>query len=216
MLEAIVIEPKTTVDSCVIWLHGLGADGHDFEDIVPILDLPETHGIRFIFPHAPIRPVTINMHMKMRAWYDIYTLDNLDLEDANGIQQSCEQIENLIQQQNVNQERIVLAGFSQGGAIALYMGLTSVKPYAGIIALSTYLPFLHIPEKRPNLKHQSLPILQCHGNYDDVIPSRLGKETNEYLKKQSDAIEWKEYSMGHQVCSEEINAIGDWLKQRLL
>lgn len=216
MLEAIVIEPKKKAENCVIWMHGLGADGHDFEGIIPELRLPETHNIRFVFPHAPIRPVTINMHMQMRAWYDIYTLDNLDLEDESGIKKSCELIDELVQQQAINKQRIVLAGFSQGGAIALYMGLNSVDSYAGIIALSAYLPFLHSSEKRPTTQNASLPILQCHGNYDDIIPARLGKETNNYLKKQSNTVQWNEYAMGHQVCTDEIIAIGDWLKEQLL
>ena len=216
MLETITIEPKKTVDSCVIWLHGLGADGHDFEGIVPNLGLPDSHGIRFVFPHAPYRPITINMHMEMRAWYDIYTLDSLDNEDSTGIQQSCEQVNALIKQQNIKPERIVLAGFSQGGAIALYLGMTTTEPHAGIIALSTYLPFLHTPEKRPAIKHTALPILQCHGNYDDVIPARVGKETHDYLKTENTKSEWQEYNMGHQVCSEEIKTIGEWLTERLL
>lgn len=215
MLESIIIEPKKTATHCVIWLHGLGADGHDFENVVPELGLPEKHSIRFVFPHAPYRPVTINMHTEMRAWYDITTLDSLDQEDEAGIQQTCSDIDALIQQQNINPQHIVLAGFSQGGAIALLLGITSDHAYAGVIALSTYLPFLHTPNKRPLIKHATLPILQCHGNFDDVIPVRIGKETYEYLITKNTAIEWKEYNMGHQVCSDEIDAIGKWLTQRL-
>ena len=122
----------------------------------------------------------------------------------------------LIQQQPIDKERIVLAGFSQGGAMSLFMGLTSDTPFAGIIALSTYLPFLRISDKRPVIKHKTLPILQCHGNYDDVIPTHIGKETFDYLKTGCEKTEWKEYDMGHQVCSEELKHIGQWLTQRLL
>lgn len=215
MLKTVTIEPKKGADSCVIWLHGLGADGHDFEGIVPNLGLPEGHSIRFIFPHAPYRPITINMHMEMRAWYDIFTLDSLDHEDEVGIQDSCREIETIIQQQNTNPRRVVLAGFSQGGAIALHMGTHSEKPYAGIIALSTYLPFLRTPNKRPTIKHKTLPILQCHGNYDDVIPAHVGKETFDYLRTGNNMVEWKEYIMGHQVSVDEIIDIGKWLTRLL-
>ncbi|MCB1827531.1 MAG: dienelactone hydrolase family protein [Coxiellaceae bacterium] len=209
------MEPNNKVDSCVIWLHGLGADGHDFEGVVPELNLPKEHGVRFVFPHAPIRPVTINMHMKMRAWYDIFTLDSLEKEDEVGILESAQQIETLIQQQKIDPTRIIIAGFSQGGAMALHIGITAKQTFGGIIALSTYLPFLHQPEKRPSIIHETLPILQCHGEYDDVIPARTGKETYDYLKTGIKDIEWKSYNMGHQVCTEEIRTIGNWLTQRL-
>jgi len=216
MLETITIEPKKTADSCIIWLHGLGADGHDFENIVPDLGLPENHRIRFIFPHAPYRSITINQSMEMRGWYDIYALDSLQQEDDAGIQASCDALTELIRHQGLSNDRIVLAGFSQGGAIALLQGLVASDPFAGIIGLSTYLPYIRNLKRRPPVQHETLPILLCHGNYDDVIPIRIGIETRDYIAASNQRTEWKAYAMGHQVCSDEIHYIGQWLTRCLL
>jgi len=216
MLETITIEPKKNAESCVIWLHGLGADGHDFTPILPKLGLPKDHRIRFIFPHAPYRPITINGQKEMRAWYDIFDLERLEHEDEPGIQQTYHDIHTIIQQQNISSERIVIAGFSQGGAMALFIGTKALQHYAGIIALSTYLPFLRAANKRPTLQNPNLAILQCHGIYDPIIPLSVGKAAYEYLKTKIDAIEWKEYQMGHQVCEDEIQYIGKWLVKKLL
>ncbi len=215
MLETITIEPKKNAQSCVICLHGLGADGHDFTPIIPKLGLPKDHRIRFIFPHAPYRPVTINGQKEMRAWYDIFDLERLDHEDELGIQHTCRDINKIIQQQNISSERIVIAGFSQGGAIALFIGTTALQNYAGIIALSTYLPFLRACDKRPTIKNLNLAILQCHGIYDPIIPISVGKAAYDYLKTEINTIEWKEYKMGHQICDDEIQYIGKWLAKKL-
>lgn len=217
-LEYILKEPTKPADSCVIWLHGLGADGHDFEGILPELGLPESHAIRFIFPHAPMRPITINQHMMMRGWFDIHSLNSLEQIDEEGIETSRQQIEQLIQTQldkGIPSNRIVLAGFSQGGTIALYLGMSYTQPIAGIVALSTYLPFVTNENHKLNVIHNETPVLMCHGEYDDIIPASLGKETFLYVKKKGFSPMWHEYPMGHQVCSEEIRLIGNWLTQVL-
>jgi len=215
-LECIIKEPSQTADSCVIWLHGLGADGHDFEGILPELGLPKTHRIRFVFPHAPMRPITINQHMVMRGWYDIYSLSSLEQEDEKGIEDSRSRVEQLLQgqiDQGIPNNRIVLAGFSQGGAIAMHVGLSYPKPIAGILGLSTYLPFI----RHSNLKLQTIqkktPVLMCHGNYDDIVPKQLGEATFNYLQEKGFSPQWHEYPMGHQVCNEEITLVGQWLTQ---
>ena len=218
-LECIITEPKQTADSCVIWLHGLGADGHDFEGILPELGLPETHRIRFIFPHAPMRPITINHHMVMRGWYDIYSLDSIEQEDEKGIEDSRLQVEQLLQgqiDQGVPSNRIVLAGFSQGGAIAMHLGLSYPNALAGVIGLSTYLPFIRNEKLKLQTTQENTPILMCHGNYDDIVPKQLGKATFDYLQAKGFSPQWHEYPMGHQVCNEEIQLIGDWLAKLLL
>ena len=217
-LEIIVKEPKNTADSCVIWLHGLGADGHDFENIVPEFKLPDPHGIRFLFPHAPMRPITINQHMLMRGWYDIYSLNNLEQEDKSGIEDSCNRVQQLMQtqiDQGIPIERIILAGFSQGGAIALYLGLTYPEALAGIIALSAYLPFVRKDKREFKITHSNTPLLLCHGDYDDIIPTPLGMETVDYLRRKGLKPSWHTYPMGHQVCSAEIQMIGKWITRLL-
>jgi len=213
-LEIITHEPKQNADACVIWLHGLGADGHDFENILPELGLPESHRIRFIFPHAPVRSITINNNMRMRGWYDIYSLNKLEKEDETGIQQSSTQIENLVQQQidqGIVSDRIVIAGFSQGGAIALHFGLNYPKKLAGVIGLSTYLPFMINGKQAAENSDTTLPILLCHGEYDDILPIQLGKMTLSYLTEKGYSPQWQAYPMAHQVCMDEIKLIGGWL-----
>lgn len=219
LLESIIKEPKQPANSCVIWLHGLGADGHDFEGILPELGLPETHGIRFIFPHAPMRPITINQHEIMRGWYDIYDLGSLDREDTKGIEDSRSRIEQLLQEQirqGIPSNRIVLAGFSQGGVIAMYLGLTYSQPICGIIGLSTYLPFMRNEKRELQITHKNIPIVMCHGDYDDIIPAQVGKKTFDYLRTKGCSPQWHTYPMGHQVCAEEIQLIGEWLTKILL
>lgn len=213
-LEKITFPAKTQAVGSVIWLHGLGADGHDFADIVPQLHLPDDLSLRFIFPHAPIRPVTINANMRMRAWYDIYSLNDLTQEDAAGIVQTEQSIHELIQQeidQGISSDRIILAGFSQGGAMALFTGLRYPKPLAGLLALSTYLPLAEQFAQSLNPANQKTAIFMAHGKQDPVLPFALGQQTYELLKKLHYPIEFHTYPMAHQVCAEEINAIGQWL-----
>ena len=202
----------------VIWLHGLGADGHDFEPIVPELALPPALRLRFVFPHAPVRPVTINGGLSMRAWYDILTLDRGGPQDEAGIRASGELLEGLIEheiERGVPPERIVLAGFSQGGAIALHTALRYPAALAGVVALSTYLPLSDRfePEVASNPRAQSkaLPIFMAHGSYDPVLPLALGTHARDLLAATGYEVEWHDYPMAHAVCAEEIADIRRWL-----
>ena len=209
----IIIEPQGEVTSSVIWLHGLGADGNDFAGLVPQLDLPNNHGIRFIFPHAPVQPVTINGGMEMRSWYDIRSTDFINDIDAAGIRVSCYQIYDLLQtqlDQGIAADKIVLAGFSQGGLIALHAGLSFGHRLAGIMALSTYCP---MPQQFS--QHRNMPILMAHGQFDSVIPIEVAEHSYKALTKRGYAIQWQSYPMEHQVCAQEIEDIVNWLKSTL-
>lgn len=211
-LEFVSVAPTGAVDSCVIWMHGLGADGHDFEPLVPELALPNT---QFIFPHAPVRPVTINGGLEMRAWYDFITLDFSTGENYSHIHESLLAIKNLMAQVStetaVPSSRVVLAGFSQGGVMALLGGLSSGDRYAGILALSTYLPAATLKEP---LSCQT--ILQCHGTQDPVIPISVGEETAKRLGRSCPGqLEFKVYPMAHQLCAQEVADIRNWLHERL-
>jgi phospholipase/carboxylesterase len=212
-LEAIEIETGARPDAAVIWLHGLGADGHDFEPIVPELVLPAGPGIRFVFPHAPMRPVTLNQGMRMRAWYDIIQLGG-GAEDDPGIRASQSALEELIEMQKekgIKPARIVLAGFSQGGAIVLHSGLRHRERLAGVLALSTYLPLAATAEKERSDATRELPIFMAHGTYDDVIPLRRAEASKDALLKMGYPIEWRTYPMPHSVCPEELADISAFL-----
>ena len=214
-LQAIVIEPEGKASACVIWLHGLGADGHDFEAIVPELNLPEGHGVRFVFPHAPYMPVTINQGYVMRAWYDILSMEIAATQDEAGIRRSSDQLRALIQQQiqnGIDPGRIVLAGFSQGGAIALYTALRFEQPLAGLMALSTYLPLENQLAAERSEANRDISIFMAHGTRDPIVPHALGVQTRRVLKDLDYAVEWHEYAMEHSVCLEEIGDIGRWIK----
>ena len=216
--EKITISPIKKAIGSVIWLHGLGADGHDFVDIIQQLNLPKDLYLRFIFPHAPLRPITINNQIRMRAWYDIYSLEYLNHEDKIGITQAQQSINKLIEQEMIKEDipskKIILAGFSQGGAIALYVGLRYPTLLGGILALSTYLPLSGKLLKEANKANQDVPIFMAHGNADLVLPFTLGYKTFELLKQLSYSIEWHHYPMGHQISIEEIKAIKRWLINR--
>ncbi len=212
---AIIIETCSPVTACVIWLHGLGADGNDFSGIVEQLQLPQHTGIRFIFPHAPVRPVTLNNGFAMRAWYDIYSLGESFREDRAGIETSEQAIRLLIQQQQeagIPSTRIIVAGFSQGGAMALHTGLRFPQPLAGIMGLSTYLPlYKHLAdESRPENKHT--PIFLAHGELDQVILVQFAQKTCQYIMQLGYKVEWNAYPIGHQVCLPEITDISRWLQ----
>jgi phospholipase/carboxylesterase len=215
-LERIELVTGAGPTAAVIWLHGLGADGHDFEPIVPELELPATPAVRFVFPHAPIRAVTINGGAKMRAWYDIDP--RAPLAGDEDIRSSAASIEELIDEQvarGIPTKRIVLAGFSQGGVIALQLGLRYREPLAGIMALSTYL---HDPEHvvdRISLDNAGIPIFMAHGLMDPMIPITRAITSRETLRALDYPIEWHEYAMGHSVCLEEIKDISRWLTQRI-
>ena len=216
--DAVIIEPVTDHRSSVIWLHGLGADGHDFVPVVPELRLPDKLGIRFIFPHAPIRPVTINGGMAMRAWYDVRTQDLHREEDAEAIAASTEIINRFIAAEihsGIAAHRIVLAGFSQGGAITLYCGLRYPQGLAGLIALSSYLPLPGRLAAEKSTSGETVPILMLHGAHDPVIPLQAGLQSCEFLKQAGYNVEWHTYPMQHSVCVEEIQYIGRWLEKVL-
>ena len=201
----------------VIWLHGLGADGNDFVPIVPHLQAAQSRSVRFIFPHAPVRPVTVNGGMAMRAWYDILGLSIDRDQDAEGIRASVEAVEPLINQQidgGIAAERIVLAGFSQGGAIALRAGLAQAPALAGIMALSCYLLEADALERWRAPDPSSPPIFMAHGSQDPVVPINLGRSASERLSAAGFEVEWHEYPMPHSVSPEEIQAIDRWLDQR--
>jgi phospholipase/carboxylesterase len=216
--ESVVLEPTTTADAAVIWLHGLGADGYDFVPIVQELRLPATMAVRFIFPHAAPRPVTINNGFVMRAWYDITSLGPDRKEDDVGIRESATVVNQYVQQQSargVESQRIVIAGFSQGGAIALQAGLRYPERIAGIMALSTYLPLRDAVAAEATQANRDVPILMCHGLRDDVVPAALGKASRDVLTSLGYQVEWQSYPMEHRVCMEEVLDISKWLQARL-
>jgi len=217
-LPAIEIETKPKPSHAVIWLHGLGADGNDFVPVVKELKLPPL-GIRFVFPHAPMRPVTINGGFVMRAWYDIAYQELAFQEDERGLRESQKLIEELIVRENtrgIPSSRIVLAGFSQGGVLALQTGLRQSKPLAGLMALSSYLPMSPIIEVERNAASNSVPIFMGHGITDNIVPLALGKMSRDTLIKLGYEVEWHQYTMPHSVCPEELADIGVWLKRVLL
>jgi phospholipase/carboxylesterase len=212
-MQTVELQTGPRPDAAVLWLHGLGADGHDFEPIVPELRLPPALQLRFIFPHAPVRPVTLNQGMRMRAWYDILRLDG-GAEDETGIRESASIVQQLVQEQidrGINTPRIVLAGFSQGGAIALYTALRYSAPLAGVLALSTYLP-LHAKLKQEMKEaNRKAPIFMAHGQYDDVIPLARAEQSRKILADAGYDVQWKTYPMAHSVCAEEIADIASFL-----
>ena len=214
LLECVEREPSVPARSSVIWLHGLGADGHDFEPIVPRLGLAEDLAVRFIFPHAPERAVTINGGMVMRAWYDILGLDIRRDEDIEGLRTSETQVRALVEREvsrGVSEERIVLAGFSQGGAIALQAGVRHPRRLAGIMALSTYLTLPEKLESEASPANGDCPIFMAHGTQDPVVPYEGGQLSRQALEARGYEVEWREYPMQHSVCAEEIADISSWL-----
>lgn len=217
LLPAVVIEPPLPATASVIWLHGLGADGHDFEPIVPELGLGGAP-IRFIFPHAPERPVTINMGYVMRAWYDITAPDLSQGQDEAGTRESEQQLRAWIaheKNRGIRPERIILAGFSQGGAIVLHTGLRYPERLGGIMALSTYLPLADTVADEKHAANANLPIFMAHGNQDPIIPLAFAEKSRDTLTELGHPIDWHQYPMQHGVCMEEIGAIAGWLRERL-
>jgi phospholipase/carboxylesterase len=217
-LETVEISTGPTPEAAVIWLHGLGADGHDFEPVVPQLLWPGAPDIRFIFPHAPVRPVTINGGMKMRAWYDIVELSLNRDHDQQGIAQSLNQSAALVareRKRGIPSERIVVAGFSQGGAIALQLALRYPEKLGGLIALSTYLLDEHRLENERHEANRNLPVFVGHGLADPMVPCQLGERAAERLREMGHEVEWHRYPMMHAVCPQEINDLSVWLRKCL-
>jgi phospholipase/carboxylesterase len=203
-------EPKGTV----IWMHGLGADGWDFVPLVRELPLPEDLPLRFIFPHAPVRPVTINNGYEMRAWYDIAMNDIARLPDEGGIRDSQQAVEQLIARERgrgIDSRHIVLAGFSQGGAIALQVGLRHRDRLGGILALSTYLPLQDSLEAEAALSNRSTPIFMAHGTQDPIVPLSLAESSAAALRSHGYEVEWHTWPMPHSVCAEEVQAAAEFL-----
>lgn len=201
----------------VIWLHGLGADGNDFVPIVPELLRPGWPAIRFVFPHAPVRPVTINGGMPMRAWYDIRDMDLSNRADAEGVEQSVAQVEALVAREGergIPAARVLLAGFSQGGAIALAAGVRRGEPLAGLIALSTYLPLGAATLQKMDPAARAQPVFMAHGMHDPVVPYTGGKRSRDALRDAGFAVDWHAWPMAHQVCAEEIGALSSWMDKR--
>lgn len=216
--DAVVLNPGTPATSAVIWLHGLGADGFDFVPIVNELHLPASLSARFIFPHATPRPVTINNGFVMRAWYDITGFGPNRTEDDAGIRESDGVVRKYIEQQiaqGIAADKIVLAGFSQGGAIAFQTGLRYPQRLAGIMALSTYLPLRGSLASEASAANRDVPILMCHGTHDGVVPPQLGESSRDILLNLGYRIDWRSYPMAHQVCLEEVTDISNWLQARL-
>ncbi|MDH4124145.1 MAG: alpha/beta hydrolase [Gammaproteobacteria bacterium] len=213
-----VVHGKGSPLGSVIWLHGLGADGHDFEPIVAELRLPADLSLRFVFPHAPLRPVTINGGMSMRAWYDILSLERGGPSDDDGIRASAAILDELIAreiQRGIAAHRIVVAGFSQGGAIALHAGLRCKVRLAGIMALSSYLPisasFQREVVEASDGGHRDVPVFMAHGSLDPMLPMALGRDSAKLLIANGFKVEWHDYPMAHSVCLEEIGDIRRWL-----
>jgi phospholipase/carboxylesterase len=210
---AVEIETGPHPEAAVIWLHGLGADGHDFEPIVPELEL--SRPVRFVFPHAPVRPVTLNQGMRMRAWYDIYQLGGGPEDDA-GVRASQKLVEELIAaEKRRGARKIVLAGFSQGGAIVLQTALRHPERLAGLLALSTYLPLHASLEAERSEANRDLPVFMAHGQYDDIIPLARAEQSRRMLERLGYPVEWHVYPMPHSVCPEEIDAISRYLARVL-
>lgn len=209
--KPIVLEPRGKARACVIWLHGLGADGNDFVPIVPQLRLPESLGVRFVFPHAPVMPVTVNGGYRMRAWYDILDVDLGSRPDCDGVACSSDYLQQLVDEQlaaGIDLARLVLAGFSQGGVVVLDRALQMPRKPAGVLALSTYLA-------RDVGDGAGLNVFQAHGTQDTVVPPQAGEAARDALRARGAEVDWNEYPMPHSVHQNEVADIGDWLRGRL-
>jgi phospholipase/carboxylesterase len=219
LLDCIEINPSGEPTATIIWLHGLGADGHDFEAIVPELGLPESLPVRYVFPHAPVRSITINAGLRMRAWFDILDLEHrADSVDMDQFRESEDTLRALINNElksRMPSDRILLAGFSQGGAVALHTGLLYPKRLAGILAMSMHLPTIHDLATQLSPVSRNIPIMMAHGQMDPVIPVAKAIETRQELTRMGYAVKWHEYPMQHTVCADEIQEIRSWLLQIL-
>ena len=216
-LETVEILSGPNPTASVIWLHGLGADGHDFEPLVPYLAWPGAPDIRYVFPHAPVRPVTVNGGMPMRAWYDILSLDGERGHDRRGVGESIQQVNALLERERergIDADRIILAGFSQGGAIALQLGLRYPHRLAGLIGLSTYMLFASELQDSMNEANQKTPVFLAHGTTDPMVLPAMGEAARKQLVALGLPLEWHTYPMPHSVCPEEISDIAVWLKDR--
>jgi phospholipase/carboxylesterase len=219
LLDCVTIETGAQPTAAVIWLHGLGADGNDFASIVPELGLPADSAVRFIFPHAPTMPITCNNGYVMRAWYDIVHFDQISRQaDIEGVKTSVQYVRDLIADQNtkgIPSHRIILAGFSQGGAIAYTAGLTHPEALAGIVCLSTYLPAQSLVTSESIASNRSTPLLAAHGSHDPVVGVSLGEQAKDYVANLGVDVRWETYPIQHSVCLPEIQLIGQFISKNL-
>ena len=218
MLPTIKHETRAKPAWSIIWLHGLGADGHDFAPIVPELVRKDWPALRFVFPHAPMRAVTINNGVRMRAWYDIRDMNLANRADETGVDMSVLQTEALIAREaerGIPASRVLLAGFSQGGAIALATALRRNQPLGGVVALSTYLPMVERLTREVTAAAPAQPVFMAHGQFDPVVPYAGGDFSAQKLRALGFSVDWHAYPMAHQVCAEEISDLGDWMQARL-
>ena len=217
-LETVEIVTGPNPTAAVVWLHGLGADGHDFEPIVPQLGWAGAPDIRYVFPHAPVRPVTINGGMPMRAWYDILTIDSERGHDTEGVVASVNQVAGLVRREiesGIPSQRIILAGFSQGGAIALQLALRYPRQLAGVVALSSYMLFADRIATQRHEQNANLPAFVAHGTADPMVPLAMGEAAARKLEQMGHPVEWHSYPMQHAVCPEEIGHLSAWMKKHL-
>jgi phospholipase/carboxylesterase len=213
-LETIDVDAGDFPEAAVIWLHGLGADAHDFEPVVPALSLGQDLPVRYVFPNAPTRPVTINGGALMRAWFDLLSLDRDAIEDEPGIRESAASVERLIdreRERGIEPARIVLAGFSQGGAVALFTALRYSKALAGVIALSTYLPLPEIVSQEKHSANDKTPIFMAHGQFDNMIDIDFSRSSQKRLQELGYSVDWRKYPMAHSVIAEELGDIKAFL-----
>jgi len=218
-LETVTVETGPKPSYTVIWMHGLGADGHDFEPLVPELLDEGMPAIRFVFPHAPVRPVTINNGYAMRAWYDLIGIDRRSAEDFRGISESADAISGLIHREHargIDSDHILIAGFSQGGAMALHLATRHPDTFAGVIALSTYLPLAQDFAKLRNGANLRTPIYMAHGTQDPVVPFALADESRQLLAGAGYNLEWHAYPMPHSLCPQEVADLRAWLRRTLV
>jgi len=217
-LETVEVEPRATADAAVLLMHGLGADGHDFESLVPELRLPASPSVRWVFPHAPVRPVTINGGFRMRAWYDIAALDRSAPEDEAGIRESADALFALVRRERergIDAGRIVLAGFSQGGAMALFTALRWPERLGGVVALSCYLPLAATLPAEAHPANAAVPVFMAHGTFDPLVPPALGEGSRDLLRSLGHDVEWHTYPMPHSVCADEVQDLRAFLLRTL-
>jgi phospholipase/carboxylesterase len=217
-LQTVEAQTGPNPEVSIIWMHGLGADAHDFEPAVPMLQLDSGRSLRFVFPNAPVRPVTIDGGLQMRAWYDLKSMDRDGPEDEDGIRASAAAIDALIQQERdrgIAAERIVMAGFSMGGAMALFTALRYPQKLAGVLALSTYVPISQATFAEASQANHGLPIFMAHGTMDEVVPFNFARNSRKRLHQHDYAVEWHEYPMAHSVIPEELEHIKVFLERVL-
>ncbi|KMT64999.1 alpha/beta hydrolase [Catenovulum maritimum] len=219
LIPHIDVNPKGDVKALVVWMHGLGDSGHGFAPIVPEFNLPDELGIRFVFPHAPVRPITVNNGVPMRGWYDIVSFDFDNRADDSGVIESAVELQALIDNElttyNLTPDKLVIAGFSQGGVMAYHLGCRQAQPIAGILSLSAYLAMPNQLAEQASDAAKPTPIMAMHGNHDEIVPIELGRLSAETVKQAGFSLDWLEYNMQHNICPEQVEQIGTWLAQKL-